>query len=219
MAGGSGTRFGGPKHLATLGGRPVVSWSVDACRSVADHVVLVVPAPPDGSDPVDASAADFGADRVVPGGTSRSASVRAGLAAVPEEADVVVVHDAARPLAPASLFTDVVAAVTPAGGADGAIPVLPVSDTVKRVAGDRVVTTVDRADLVVVQTPQAFRLPVLRRAHASGDEATDDAGLLEAIGATVRTVPGSPSNLKITVPGDLELARALAGSGAPGGAR
>jgi len=78
---------------------------------------------------------------------------------------------------------------------------------------------VDRADLVVVQTPQAFRLPVLRRAHASGDEATDDAGLLEAIGATVRTVPGSPSNLKITVPGDLELARALAGSGAPGGAR
>jgi 2-C-methyl-D-erythritol 4-phosphate cytidylyltransferase len=202
VAGGSGRRFGGPKQFLQLGHRPVAAWAVASARSVADGVVLVVP-----SDDAD-RCAGLDADRTVAGGDSRAASVRAGLAAVPEEAEVIVVHDAARPLAGADLFSAVVAAVT-TGGADGAIPVLPVSDTLKRTERGTVVATVDRDGLVSVQTPQAFRATALRAAHRSGAEATDDAGLLEAAGATLRTVPGDPRNLEITRPEDLSVAEAL----------
>ncbi len=214
VAGGTGTRFGRPKQFLELAGRPVIAWSVQAARSVASGVVVVVPAggDPDGSGAVTTDDA-WGADLVVAGGDSRSASVRAGLAAVPEEAAVIVIHDAARPLAPPSLFEAVVAAVV-SGGADGAIPVVPVSDTVKRVTDGVVTATVDRAGMVTVQTPQAFVASTLRAAHAAGGEATDDAGLLEARGATVRTVPGVPTNLKLTYPEDLTVAEALLPSGA-----
>jgi 2-C-methyl-D-erythritol 4-phosphate cytidylyltransferase len=116
-----------------------------------------------------------------------------------------VVHDAARPLASPSLFGAGVARVR-AGGAAGAIPVLAVGDTLKRVSGDSVVATVDREGLVSVQTPQAFEARALRDAHAGGAEATDDAGLLEERGMTVCTVPGEARNVKITRPDDLELA-------------
>jgi len=208
VAGGSGTRFGQPKQFVDLAGRPVVAWSVDAARSVADGVVLVLPAErlPAGDDP----AGRFGADHAVAGGASRSASVRAGLAAVPDDAAVVVVHDAARPLAGADLFTAVVAALGD-GHAAGAVCAVPVADTLKQVGPDRstVVGTVDRDALVAVQTPQAFRADVLRRVHADEQDATDDAGLLEAAGATVRIVPGHPDNLKLTTPADLAYARHL----------
>jgi 2-C-methyl-D-erythritol 4-phosphate cytidylyltransferase len=151
---------------------------------------------------------------VVEGGTTRTASVGRGLAAVPETADVIVVHDAARPLASAVLFHDVIAAVT-SGGAGGAIPGLPVSDTIKVVetvdGAPRVSATLDRAALVAVQTPQAFAADLLRRAHATGTEATDDAALVEALGATVRVVPGDPRNLKITTPADLARVEQLLG--------
>jgi 2-C-methyl-D-erythritol 4-phosphate cytidylyltransferase len=207
VAGGSGSRFGSPKQFLQLDGRPVVAWSVAAARPVCDGIVVVVPASP-GPDPDGTDARAWGADLVVAGGDSRAASVRAGLAAVPASASVIVVHDAARPLALASLFAEVVAAVS-AGPADGVIPVLPVSDTLKRVSGDQVEVTVDRAGLVAVQTPQAFVAAVLRAAHASGEDATDDAGLLEATGATVRTVAGDPRNVKLTHPDDLAVARAL----------
>jgi 2-C-methyl-D-erythritol 4-phosphate cytidylyltransferase len=214
VAGGSGRRFGGIKQFLELAGRPVAAWSVAAARSVCDGVVLVIPdgSGPDGADHSRPGQDDtLGADRVVAGGTSRAASVRAGLAAVPEEAAVIVVHDAVRPLAGPSLFTAVVEAVG-ADGIDGAIPVLPVSDTLKRTEDGTVRSTVDREGMVTVQTPQAFVAASLRAAHAGAGEATDDAGLLELQGATVRTVPGDPRNVKLTRPEDLALAEALMGA-------
>jgi 2-C-methyl-D-erythritol 4-phosphate cytidylyltransferase len=202
VAGGSGQRFGRLKQFALLGHRPVVEWAVAACRPSASGVVLVVP-------PGCADGRDHGADVVVEGGASRAESVRCGLSAVPEDAEVIVVHDAARPLASHALFGAVIDAVT-AGGAGGAIPALPVSDTIKVVDGAQNVTaTLDRTTLVAVQTPQAFAAALLRRAHAGGTEATDDAALVEALGATVRVVPGDPRNLKITTPADLGTAEHL----------
>ena len=165
-------------------------------RSACDAVVLVIPAGHEWDGPPVAA--------TVIGGASRSGSVRAGLAEVPKGAEIVVVHDAARPLAPHGLFTAVIDAVR--AGADGAVPGLPVPDTVKRVADGRVVATVDRTGLVTVQTPQAFRAEVLRAALAGGAEATDDAALVEAAGGKVVVVPGDPLNLKITTPHDLARA-------------
>ena len=146
--------------------------------------------------------------------TTRSASVRAGLAAVPASADVICVHDAARPLASPDIYRRVIEAVL--DGADAAIPAVAVTDTIKAidrpvdVASDgwgRVVETPDRSRLVAVQTPQAFRADRLRAAHASGSDATDDAALVEAAGGTVVVVRGDTNNRKITEPGDLEWAR------------
>ena len=144
---------------------------------------------------------------LVAGGSSRAESVRAGLAAVPSTAEVIVVHDAARPLATAELFDAVIGAVR--GGADGAVPGLAVADTLKRVDDVRVTATVDRVGLVAVQTPQAFDAGILRAAHATGVDATDDAALVEAISGTVVVVPGDPRNLKVTGPADLMIAAAL----------
>ena len=199
VAAGTGTRFGGAKQFAPLVGTSVVDRSVDVAREACDGVVVVVP--PDA-----AWAAPQGV-RVAIGGATRSDSVRAGLEAVPADVDVVVVHDAARPLASRELFDLVVRAV--AGGADGAVPGLPVSDTLKRVEGDRVVETVARAGLVAVQTPQAFRADALRAAHRVGSIDTDDAALVEADGGVVVVVAGERTNLKLTVAEDLALARAL----------
>lgn len=210
VAGGSGSRFGQPKQFLPLGGRPVVAWAIEACRSVSEGVVVVLP---EGS--TDRS---FGADVVVAGGPTRSASVRHGLRALPGGVDVVVVHDAARPFASPALFAGVVAALEDASMA-GAVCAVPVADTLKRVdppAGPStvpiVVETVDRSSLVAVQTPQAFRVDVLQRAHAEGDDATDDAVLVEALGERVGTVPGDPRNLKLTTPADLAVAEHLLGA-------
>ncbi len=201
VAGGSGHRFGGPKQFLQLAGRPVAAWSVTAARSVAEGVVLVVP----GDAP---AAPATGADRVVTGGATRTESVRAGLAVVPDDATIIVIHDAARPLATGALFAAVVDLVR-AGGADGAIPVVPVTDTLKRVDDGTVQATVDRDGLVAVQTPQAFVAATLRAAYQSADEATDDAALVERLGATVRTVMGEPHNVKLTRAEDLDVAEAL----------
>lgn len=208
VAAGSGSRFGGHKQFAPLGGRPVAAWAVAAARQHCQGVVVVVPEA--SADGPPAPVADLGADVVVSGGPSRSASVRRGLAAVPPEADVVVVHDAARPLAGAELFLAVVGRLADPGVA-GAVCAVPVSDTLKQVTAPtgRVVATVDRSALVAVQTPQAFRAEVLRRAHARQPEATDDAGLVEALGEPVVVVPGDPTNLKVTTPEDLAYARHL----------
>ena len=121
---------------------------------------------------------------------------------------MIVVHDAARPLADPALFVAVVRAVE-GGSAGCAVPVLSVSDTLKRVVGGQVVATVDREQLVSVQTPQAFTASVLREAHRLGGQTTDDAGLVEQLGLPVRTVPGDPRNLKLTRPEDLGVAEAL----------
>lgn len=208
LAGGSGSRFGGevPKQYLPLAGRRVIDWSIAAAFGVCDGVVLVAGAAYTGG-------AEPRVHAVVEGGSTRSASVRNGLAAVPSDAEVIVVHDGARPLASSDLFLAVIEAVRPdqpatpdALVADAAIPVLPVTDTIKRVDGRRVVETVDRAPLVAVQTPQAFLAGPLRRAHAAGLEGTDDASLIEQLGGTVVVVPGEPHNLKITTAGDLVIA-------------
>ena len=200
VAAGRASRFGRPKQYELLGGRRVVDWSLEAARTACDGVVLVVLAEM-------AERAEPGADLVVPGGRTRSESVRAGLAAVPDDAAIVVVHDAARPLAGASLFRAVVSAV--AGGADGAACAVPVADTLKRVDGRTILETVRREDLWAVQTPQAFRASVLREAHAGGPEATDDAALVEVAGGSVVVVEGDPRNAKLTGPEDLAVAEAL----------
>jgi len=202
VAGGTGTRFGGAKQYASLGGRRVLDWSLDSARAAGDGVVVVVPAEQVGRPEA--------ADAVVAGGDTRSASVRNGLAAVPADAGVVIVHDAARPLAGPELFRAAVDAVVQ--GAAGAVCAVPVTDTVKRVAGATVVATLDRSELWAVQTPQAFSAAALRAAHAGGGEAGDDAALVEAAGEDVVVVAGDPRNLKLTGPHDLVLAEALAGS-------
>lgn len=199
VAAGGGTRFGGAKQFARLGGVSVLDRAVATATSVCDGVVVVL-----------APGADWPNPRSVPavtGGATRSASVRAGLAAVPDDAEVVVVHDAARPLASADLYGRVIAAVR--DGADAAVPALPIVDTVKRVAGERVVETVPRDGLVVVQTPQAFRASVLRAAHTGSAEGTDDAAVVEEAGGAVVVVDGEPRNMKLTVAADLDVAAAL----------
>jgi 2-C-methyl-D-erythritol 4-phosphate cytidylyltransferase len=208
VAGGNGTRFGQRKQFAQLRGRPVVAWSIDVARRVCAGVVVVLP---DGLDDADAAvAAELDqADKVVIGGVLRSQSVRAGLAAVPTDAAMIAVHDAARPLAGIALWTAVLDALE--AGADGAIPVVSVADTITMVGPGGKRTPVDRAALRAVQTPQAFLAPVLRRAHDAGDNATDDAALVEAVGGKVVLVDGEAVNLKITMPSDLVVAGALLG--------
>jgi 2-C-methyl-D-erythritol 4-phosphate cytidylyltransferase len=206
VAAGGGSRFGARKQFASLGGRPMVAWSIISARSVADGVVVVLP---EGDHAVGAHGDVLhGADVGVAGGPTRAASVRAGLRALPPDADVVVVHDGARPLASPALFRAVVDVIR--DGAQAVVPAVPVVDTLKRVAEGSVVDTVARDGLVCVQTPQAFEVDLLRRAHAGEPDATDDAGLVEALGATVRVVPGEPRNMKVTTPADLEIAQALA---------
>jgi 2-C-methyl-D-erythritol 4-phosphate cytidylyltransferase len=221
VAGGSGTRFGRAKQFDLLGGRPVVEWSVAAARTVAAGVVLVVPAGYPGASE-GATAGDglsagtdvlHGADVVVEGGATRSSSVRRGLEAVPDSTDVVIVHDAARPLASAQLFAAVIEPLLGEGSVhpDGVICAVAVRDTLKRLDHDGVTVacTLDRSELVAVQTPQAFRAKALRRAHALGEDATDDAALVERLGGVVHVVAGEPRNLKLTVPEDLVVAEHL----------
>lgn len=202
VAGGSGSRYGGPKTQEILNGQRVLDWSLRAARSYANGVILVVSA--------DRLRAEHGrAEFVVEGGSTRAESVRCGLAMVPSHADIVVIHDAARPLATPMLFERVIEAVR--DGADAAIPAIPVVDTVKQVEQNRVVATLDRSALVAVQTPQAFRAAVLRRAHSGGGDATDDAGLVEAAGGSVIVVAGEERNRKLTTVDDLAILSALIG--------
>ena len=200
VAGGTGTRFGGYKQFMTLGGREVVDWSLEAAHKACAGVVLVVPA----------EAVDRYGNRasvVVAGGPTRAGFVRAGLGAVPPEASVIVVHDAARPLSPPQMWASVISAVE--AGADAAVPCVPVSDTIKQRQDDGQLVTLERARLLAVQTPQAFSAVALRAAHAAGGEATDDAALVEAMGGRVVSVPGEASNIKVTAPVDLALAETL----------
>jgi 2-C-methyl-D-erythritol 4-phosphate cytidylyltransferase len=196
VAGGSGERFGQRKQDLPLGGARVLDWALRAADESADAVVLVVPA-----DMADAP--EPRARAVVAGGPSRSASVRAGLDAIPADVDVVIVHDAARPVPVPGVWHRVLEAVE--AGADAAVPAVPLSDTLREVGG----TTVDRGRFVAVQTPQAFRAAALREAHAAAPEGTDDASLVEAVGGRVVLVDGDPANIKITTPIDLSLAELL----------
>ena len=196
VAGGSGERFGERKQYLTLSGERVLDWALRSAGAGTDGVVVVVPA--DRADVPEPAAT-----LVVAGGATRSASVRAGLAAVPDDADVILVHDAARPVPVPEVWERVRDAI--AAGADAVVPAIPVADTLRELDG----TTVDRSRLVAVQTPQGFRAAALRAAHAHEPEGTDDASLVEAAGGRVVVVQGDPANVKITTPVDLRLAELL----------
>ena len=195
VGGGSGRRFGATKQYERLGDARVIDRSVAIARAVSDGVVVVVPE------------GDAERECAVAGGSTRSASVRAGLDAVPTDATIICVHDAARPLASVELYRRAIAAVV--GGADAAVPAVAVTDTIKVVADGIVVSTPERTSLVAVQTPQVFRAGVLRDAHRRGGDATDDAALVEDLGGVVVVVEGEPTNRKITLPDDLDWARRL----------
>ena len=208
-AAGRGERLGSdrPKAFARLGGRPLLAESLERLEGSDWIDQIVIAAPPDWEEPSILVAEEIAATKVssaVRGGDSRSESVRLALAEVPEDAAVVLVHDAARPLLPDEVIERVLAPLSE--GWEGVVPALRVSDTVKRVEGDRVLETLRRDDLVAVQTPQAFLADALRRAVA-GDvsEATDCASLLEAGGGRVTWVDGDPRLLKVTDAADLAL--------------
>jgi 2-C-methyl-D-erythritol 4-phosphate cytidylyltransferase len=206
-AAGSGERLGAdrPKAFVRLGEQPLLAESLARLESSEWIDAIVVAAPPGWEEPAILLAEEIGASKVtacVTGGATRGESVRAGVAEVPEDAAVILVHDAARPL----LLDEVIGRVIEAlgEGFDGAVPALPVPDTVKRVDGDRVVETLDRSELVTVQTPQAFVAPVLRACVESTQATTDCASLLEASGGRVRIVQGDERLLKVTTRADLE---------------
>jgi 2-C-methyl-D-erythritol 4-phosphate cytidylyltransferase len=202
VAAGSGARFGAVKQFELVGTERVIDRACDVARRSSDAVVVVLPT----DEAADLWSRQHG-DIAVAGGVTRSDSVRAGLGVVPADVDIVCVHDAARPLASGELFARVVAAVR--SGADGAIPAVSISDTIKVVdEHGTVVATPDRSTLVAVQTPQAFRAASLRAAHAAGADDTDDAAAVERCGGRVVTVPGEPWNRKITERDDLDWVRA-----------
>jgi 2-C-methyl-D-erythritol 4-phosphate cytidylyltransferase len=215
LAAGAGRRLGAevPKAFLSIGERPILA--VAAAAAVASGAIdaLVVTSPAGYETVAGGSVEGLGVPTtIVTGGATRQASVRAALAVLGSDVGIVAIHDAARPFAPPDLFRAVVEAVR--AGADGAVPVVAVTDTVKRLEGDRIAATLDRSELALAQTPQAFRVDALRAAHeraaAEGIEVTDDAMLLEP-DATVVAVPGDPMNFKVTTLLDLAHAEARMG--------
>jgi 2-C-methyl-D-erythritol 4-phosphate cytidylyltransferase/2-C-methyl-D-erythritol 2,4-cyclodiphosphate synthase len=219
LGAGAGRRLGAdePKAFLTVAGRPILAMAAGAAAASPAVSSVMITVPPGFDARARACVMDVTVPvSIVAGGETRQASVRRALDALEDDVHVVAIHDAARPFAPPELFTTVVDAV--ARGADGAVPVLPIVDTVKRVEADRIVGTVDRSVLGLAQTPQAFRLDAIRAAHeraaADGLGETDDAALVERDGA-VEAVPGDPANFKITTL--LDLARAEERMGGMGG--
>ena len=210
VAAGSGTRLGAdrPKAFVSVAGRTLLEH---ACATLAGSPVrdTVVVAPADWTG----RASALCAATVVAGGATRQASVAAGLAAVAPDVEFVLVHDVARPFVPAAVIDRVLAAL--ADGADAVIPGCAVTDTIKRVAPDGSVTTIDRSSLVAVQTPQGFRRGVLDAAHAAAVDvgATDDAALIEAAGGRVEIVEGAREAFKITDAWDLAVAESVVARG------
>jgi 2-C-methyl-D-erythritol 4-phosphate cytidylyltransferase len=207
VAAGRGERLGEdrPKAFVRLGELPLLAEPLRRLDESEWVDAVVVVAPPEWEEPAILLAEEIGASKVsacVTGGETRSDSVRAGVAEVPDDAAVILVHDAARPILPDEVIGRVIQAL--GDGYDGAVPGLPVADTVKRVQGRDVVETLDRAKLVRVQTPQAFVAPTLRRCVESTESATDCAALVEAAGGRVRVVEGDERLLKVTTRADLE---------------
>ena len=213
VAAGAGERLGidRPKAFASLGGRPLLAESLDRLDRSPWVDAIVVAAPVGWEEPAILLAEELAATKVVScvtGGASRADSVRAALADVPEDALVVLVHDAARPLLDDAVIERLLAPL--ADGFDGVVPTVAIPDTVKRVDGTVVVETLDRDDLVGAQTPQAFLAPSLRRAFA-GDlsAATDCATLVERAGGRVAVVAGDSRLVKVTTASDLALVELL----------
>jgi 2-C-methyl-D-erythritol 4-phosphate cytidylyltransferase len=220
VAAGSGTRLGsdGPKALTRVAGRSLLAHTLAGLAAAGLPPAVVVYAP-DARAAFELAAEGIAVGAYVPGGATRTDSVRAGVAALPTDVEVVAVHDAARPLTPPDVVRAAVAAVTDPDGPDevvGAAPAIPVADTLKRVEGDVVRATVDRSALVGVQTPQVFRRAVLELALRGPEQATDDLGLVEQLVASGRVegrvvvVPGSAWGRKVTFASDLAVVEALA---------
>jgi 2-C-methyl-D-erythritol 4-phosphate cytidylyltransferase len=212
-AGGVGTRLGRrtPKQFLALGGSAILAATVAHFARHPAVERIVVAAPAAHLDRARRALRGIrGSIAVVPGGATRQESVALGLGAAPDHAGIVIVHDAVRPFITRALIDAVVGAARRAGAA---VCALPVAETVKRVRGDEVEATVDRTDLWTVQTPQAFRAPLLREAHdkarRDGVVGTDDAALVERLGHPVKVVRGLLENLKITTPEDLRRARRM----------
>jgi 2-C-methyl-D-erythritol 4-phosphate cytidylyltransferase len=198
-----------PKAFAPLRGRPLLAESLERLEWSPWIDSIVVVAPPDWEEPVILLAEELGCGKVVasvPGGDTRADSVRIGLREVGDGAAAILVHDAARPLVTDEVVARLLGALNE--GWDGAVPGLPPADTIKRVRDGVVVETLPRAELVAVQTPQAFVAPVLRAAVELGDGATDCASLVEAAGGRVKVVDGDPRLLKVTTADDLALVEA-----------
>jgi 2-C-methyl-D-erythritol 4-phosphate cytidylyltransferase len=213
-AAGSGDRLGAdrPKAFVRLGDEPLLAQSLKRLDDSDWVDFIVVAAPPGWEEPAILLAEELGCSKVsacVTGGATRGESVALALAEVPDDAAVVLVHDAARPLVSDEVVERVLTALNE--GWDGAVPALPVADTIKRVDGDQVVETLKRDELRAVQTPQGFVAAVVREAYAKGDvgAASDCSSLVEARGARVRVVEGDPKLIKITDVGDLERVAAL----------
>lgn len=200
LAAGVGARFGDRKQFASVRDLRAVDHAVARTSKVCTGVVLVLP---DGfqwdGEPVAA---------IVVGGKTRLDSARRGLAAVPDSVEIVLIHDSAHFLAPVSLFEAVVVAISEPG-VDAALPILEVKETVMRLKGGQAGEVIGRDGLVYVQTPQAFKTSFLRRAHESGEEASDDSVLAYRLGAAIRFVPGDPGNIHIATKDDLALANRL----------
>jgi 2-C-methyl-D-erythritol 4-phosphate cytidylyltransferase len=217
VAAGRGERFGGdrPKAFAKLRGRVMLAESLERLERSDWIEAIVIVAPTDWEEPSILLAEELSAGKVsscVPGGATRADSVRAGVTEVPDDVPVIVVHDAARPLLPETVIERVITAL--GDGWDGAVPALPVADTIKRAAEDgAVLETLGRSGLVAVQTPQAFASAALRSALGRDlAGVTDCAGLVEAGGGRVRIVDGDPRLLKVTTPSDLVLVETLLAS-------
>ena len=217
VAAGAGDRLAAdrPKAFVRLGGRTMLAWSLAMLddHDLIDGIVMVVPE--EYEERASLLADDLCATKIaaaVPGGATRPDSVAAGVACVPEAAEFVLVHDAARPLTPPEVVDRVVAELR--SGAEGVVPALAVADTVKRVGpDDSVAETLERAALRAVQTPQGFPAAVLRDALAArAGDATDCASLVEALGRTVICVEGDERAFKVTTPADLARAEQLAGA-------
>jgi len=209
VAAGAGRRVGGdlPKQWQALAGRPVARWALEGLLSAGCAEVVVVISPAFRAE-AEAAFAGLQGWTLVEGGAERTDSVRQGLAALSLPVEAVLVQDAARPFIAGDCVRALIAALKTA---DGAIPALALSDTLKRGADGRIVETVPRDGLFRAQTPQAFRLDALRRAYeAATDTATDDAALVEAAGGRVVLVPGDPQMMKLTFPEDFPMAEALA---------
>ncbi len=215
LAGGSGSRMGGeePKQFLELAGRPILAYALEAFEAsdAVDGIIVVGPA--DRLDACEALSRQMGCRKmkdIVPGGAERQDSVRCGLHALPDDVDLVAVHDGARPLVEPEDIERVIDAAHDSGAA---VVGMKLTDTVKRIAEDRVEETLDRATLRAVQTPQAFRVSLLREAQAraarDGFVGTDDAVLVERIGRPVAVLEGSSENIKVTVPEDLERVEAI----------
>ena len=199
VAAGEGLRFGSKKQLAELAGMPVLLHSTLNASSVSDGIVIVTSA--DDIDFVENSLKSFNLlHEVVEGGTTRSESVRYGLEKVPHDSEIVIVHDGVRPLASQELFKLVVEKVK--NGSEAVVPVVPIADSLRSIDGKQI----DRDEVLIVQTPQAFNASLLRKAYSSYKEATDDSSLVELAGGIIDFVDGDVSNLKITVKSDLLIA-------------